>query len=226
MLAKLNLVKFAVLAIVLCALVTGLRLPRLQGQNDVAGVAPPSAPSTGVTSSKLNPFQIALLHWENTNQTTSFGVGATPGWAAFDGANLWVTNSGSNSLTELRGADGLTEGTFAVGTNPMGVACDGTNIWVANEVDGTVTKLLASSGATLAAFPAGTSPYGIAFDGTNIWVTNLFANSVTKLLASNGSTLGTFTVGSEPAGVAFDGSNIWVVNFVGSTVTKLMVGVV
>ena len=89
MLAKLNLVKLAVLAIVLCALVTGLRLPRLQGQNDAAGAAPPSAPPsappTGVTSSKLNPFQIALLHWENTNQTTSFGVGATPGWAAFDG---------------------------------------------------------------------------------------------------------------------------------------------
>lgn len=141
MLARLNLIKLAVLAIVLCALVAVLRLPRVQGQNDVADVAPPLAPPTGVTSSKLNPFQVALLHWENANQAASFAVGTSPTWAAFDGANLWVTNESSNTVTELRGADGITEGTFTVGSNPIGVACDGTNIWVANEASGTVSKL-------------------------------------------------------------------------------------
>jgi hypothetical protein len=181
MLAKLNLGKFAVLAIVLGALVTGLRLPRLLGQNDGAPVAPQAAPSTGVTSSKLNPFQIALLHWENANQQASFAVGTTPAWAAFDGANLWVTNSASKTVTELRGADGFTEGTFTVGSNPMGVACDGTNIWVANEADGTMTKLLAGSGATEGTFAAGPSQYGVAFDGANIWVANSGTGTVSKL---------------------------------------------
>jgi len=32
-------------------------------------------PDAGVVSSKLNPEQIALLHWYHANQTTSFPAG-------------------------------------------------------------------------------------------------------------------------------------------------------
>jgi len=49
---------------------------------------------------------------------------------AFDGVNIWVTNSSSNTVSKLRGSDGVTLGTFSVGSNPLGVAFDGANIWV------------------------------------------------------------------------------------------------
>ena len=60
---------------------------------------------------------------------------------AFDGANIWVTNVGSNNVTKLRASDGTNLGTFPVGGNPPGVAFDGANIWVTNSNSGTVTKL-------------------------------------------------------------------------------------
>jgi len=56
----------------------------------------PSTQSTGP-----NPQQIALLRWYEANQTTSFAVGASPFGVAFDGANIWVANQGSATVSKL-----------------------------------------------------------------------------------------------------------------------------
>ena len=69
-----------------------------------------------------------------------FVVGRGPQDLAFDGANIWVGNNGSNTVTKLA-RNGASLGTFTVGRGPLGVAFDGTNIWVANNQDGTVSKL-------------------------------------------------------------------------------------
>ena len=68
-------------------------------------------------------------------------MGINPQGVAFDGANIWVTNSYNNSVTKLRAADGAILGTFNVGTGPTGVAFDGANIWVTNQDSNTVSKL-------------------------------------------------------------------------------------
>jgi YVTN family beta-propeller protein len=60
---------------------------------------------------------------------------------AFDGTNIWVTNSGSNTVTKLQASIGQPLGTFNVGTTPLGIAFDGANIWVANSGSNTVSKL-------------------------------------------------------------------------------------
>ncbi len=76
-----------------------------------------------------NPLQVALLRWYAVNQTgLSFPVGSFAGGVAFDGANIWVTSSGSNNVTKLRASDGANLGTFDVGGATVGIAFDGTNI--------------------------------------------------------------------------------------------------
>ena len=99
-------------------------------------------------------------------------MGSHPCGIAFDGANIWVANHGSNNVSKLRASDGAVLGTYAVGAVPSGIAFDGANIWVANHGSNNVTKLRASDGAVLGTYAVGTSPAGIAFDGANIWVTN------------------------------------------------------
>ena len=101
---------------------------------------------TNLSSSQLvdggiNREQIALLKWYAANQTTSFAVGAAPNGVAFDGANIWVANFSSNTVSKLRASDGAPLGTFTVGTFPYGIAFDGANIWVANQFSDTVSKL-------------------------------------------------------------------------------------
>jgi DNA-binding beta-propeller fold protein YncE len=65
----------------------------------------------------------------------TFSVGGGPFSVAFDGANIWVTNSSGNTVTKVRASDGTLLGTFALGAGPVGAAFvvfDGANIWVTN----------------------------------------------------------------------------------------------
>jgi hypothetical protein len=180
-------------------------------------------PGTVITTgsvSRHDPQLIATLRWDLAGQR-EFAVGSAPRGVAFDGANIWIANSGSNNVTKLRASDGacVSPCTFAVGTNPQRLAFDGANIWVVNNGSANVTKLRASDGANLGTFPAGGSPTGIAFDGAHIWVSNnLIAGTLTRLRASDGAIEGTLPVGSSPTGVAFDGTNIWVATNGGSPI--------
>ena len=102
----------------------------------------------------------------------TFRTGQRPTGITYDGTNIWVANSGSNTVTKLRASDGTNLGTFAVGNNPNAAAFDGANIWVANHGDGTVSKLRALDVTNLGTFAVGGNPNAVAFDGANIWVTN------------------------------------------------------
>src|SRR2546428_162493 len=92
----------------------------------------PFAYSQLPASPAKNPQQIAILHWYAANQTTAFPAGNAPSDVAFDGANIWIADYCSNSVTKLRSSDGANLGSFAVGSSPWGIAFDGANIWVAN----------------------------------------------------------------------------------------------
>jgi hypothetical protein len=88
----------------------------------------------------------------------TFLVGSNPVGVVFDGANIWVTNSGDDTVTKLRARDGALQGTFPVGDTPQEIAFDGANIWVANFFGDSLTKLRASDGALLGTFNGGARP--------------------------------------------------------------------
>ena len=145
---------------------------------------------------------------------------------AFDGANVWVTNSSSNTVTKIQAADGAVLGEFSVGPpNPSGIAFDGAYIWVATggsivHYSNTITKLWAADpndpNHKPQTFTVGYLPQGVAFDGVNIWVANVKSASVTKLWAADPNDPQhqpkTIQAGGFPEWVAFDGANIWVTN--------------
>jgi YVTN family beta-propeller protein len=68
-------------------------------------------------------------------------VGIQPEWLVFDGANMWVSNNGSSSVTKIVAATGARVGTFPVGAYPAGLAFDGSTVWVANSQANTASRL-------------------------------------------------------------------------------------
>jgi len=70
-----------------------------------------------------------------------FRVGPFARGIVFDGANIWVSLSNANSVTELRLSDGANLGSFRAGSMPAGLAFDGAHVWVTNNGDGTASKL-------------------------------------------------------------------------------------
>jgi hypothetical protein len=154
--------------------------------------------SAGLASAQPNPQQIALLKWFPAYESATFAIGSSNG-AAFDGANMWVANGLTNTVTELQAATGKVVGTYAVGLYPTAVAFDGANIWVANNQSNSVSKLEAGSGTVVGTYTVGTLPVALAFDGGNIWVANSNGGAVTKIQSATGQVVGTYRVGANPA---------------------------
>jgi hypothetical protein len=118
---------------------TGLKLASNGQITFAAGQTFPGTTPAGVVG--VNPLQVALLKWFPAYQSATFTVGNGPNALAFDGANIWAANLGSDTVTKLVAATGAVVGTYPVGSAPEAVAFDGANIWVANLNSGTVSKL-------------------------------------------------------------------------------------
>ncbi|HKN01738.1 MAG TPA: NHL repeat-containing protein [Candidatus Binataceae bacterium] len=187
-----------------------------------------------------SPFTPALSAapdgWEIALNFAPSGLSDPQGVAIDAAGNVWVTNLGGNSVTELTSSGGLA-GNFnnsnTPGANfnaPYGVAIDAAgNVWVTNRNGNSVTELT-SSGTLAGNFaPSGASfnvPQGVAIDAAgNVWVTNYNGNSVTEL-TSSGGLAGNFAPSganfNDPHGVAIDAAgNVWVTNQGGNSVIAL-----
>ena len=161
--------------------------------------------------------------------TASFTVGSNPEGIAIDASgNVWVTNSASNSVTELTASGAyknntLVNSSFVTGVQSTGIAIDASgNVWVADYGSGYVTELNAS-GAFVNDFVVGGYPVAIAIDASGyIWVANSVSNgyigtTVTKLTASGAYANGTLANSTfnanngAPMDIAIDSSgNVWV----------------
>jgi hypothetical protein len=101
-------------------------------------------------------------------------VGAAPGFPVFDGANIWVPNRNSNSVTVVRASTGAVLSTLTgngLGT-PMAAAFDGQRVLVTNNSGKSVSLWKAGDLTALASVGLGgaTEPGGACSDGIHFWV--------------------------------------------------------
>lgn len=207
-------------------------------------IDPAAAPGTaGILSSALgvNPAGIACDGnnvWTANSGTgpgagsvsrfslTSFGaVTVSAGFSQplgilYDGAFIWVTDTGDGSLKKLDASSSVIQ-TVLVGSNPQFPAFDGTNIWVPNLGNDTVTVVRASTGVVLATLSGNglNSPRSIAFDGERMLVTNAVSN-VSVWRATDLNVIGVFSVGFAPFAACSDGLNFWMTNPSGGTLGR------
>jgi hypothetical protein len=153
----------------------------------------------------LNPLNV-------TTVTTGFGflIGIL-----YDGANVWVTDSGTTPGRLLKlDSNGAILQHINVGNNPYNPVFDGTNIWVPNFNSNTVTVVRASTGVVLATLTGNglNSPDTAAFDGERILVTDPNGNDISMWKAADLTPLGFVSTGSltGPTGACSDGLHFWV----------------
>ena len=119
--------------------------------------------------------------------------------------NIFVTNFGSNSITEYDKDGTGTPFTSAFVNGPNGIALDAAgNVYVTTN-ENTVEKFSAS-GSDLGVFASvGLNfPLGLAFDRSgNLYVANFSGNTVREF-APDGSDLGVFAIVLQPTGLTFD----------------------
>lgn len=153
-------------------------------------------------------------------------VGVFPQLVKADGADIWVANQDSASVSRVRASDGAVLGTWTGATGAFGVIVAVGKVFVGGDIapfgrlyqiDPTQPPGLVTSVSSL----LGPGPQGIAFDGERIWTANFGGSvSIVSLQLGVGST--NVTTGFvQPVGILYDGTNIWVTDQGDSSLKKL-----
>jgi class 3 adenylate cyclase/streptogramin lyase len=151
-----------------------------------------------------------------TGKRTTIRTAEPPGAVAWSEASgdLWLTNFGSGTLTQLNTATGAEKIVQQAAINPGSVAVDGDTVWVGDWSSPTVVRLRAiGSGSprsiSLPVRNAGTGVWTIAAGAGYIWATTPGYNSLWRIDPSTNHVT-RIKLPYRPAGVAADPNNVWV----------------
>lgn len=127
-----------------------------------------------------------------------------------DGAAVWVSGFGSNTLYRIDPATRKVTDTVPVGTAPCGLAFGAGSIWTSDYAGNTVTRVSVSTRRIVATVKVGKSPFDAAFGAGSAWVTNGTDGTVSRISPATNAVVATIRVGPNPAGVAVVGDSAWV----------------
>ena len=149
-------------------------------------------------------------HPPSFGQTT---VGDNPRFCECDGADVWVANASTGTVSRVRASDGDLLQTWTGATQAFGVVTVNGKIFVTGKTTpGSIYRINATSApgaVTVLSNTVGNAPEGIACDGLNLWTANT-SGSVSRVNITVGTTT-TFTTGFvNVRGILYDGTNIWV----------------
>jgi DNA-binding beta-propeller fold protein YncE/lysophospholipase L1-like esterase len=159
-----------------------------------------------------------------TTGTGAVGVAVSP-----ITKNIWVTNSGSNTISVLSPSGGLLY-TIPVAT-PEHIAFEPNgDAWVTQwdpiygPTTSTIVKVTANY-LVMTPISVPNYPTDVEVDGSgNAWVTSKISSSITEV-SVDGAQQQTFSSGNNSTASVIDAyGNIWISNYLGNTVTKMSTG--
>jgi S-layer family protein len=140
-------------------------------------------------------------------------VGTTPSLVESDGADLWVANGGSGTVSRVRASDGMLLDTWTGATGAYGVLAAKGLIFVTGFTNpGTLYQIDPTQPAgavTTLPISLGNSPRGISFDGARVWTAN--QGGSVSIVTLSPLSVNTVTSGFNLLfGIVYDGANMWV----------------
>jgi hypothetical protein len=160
--------------------------------------------------------------WTNRTDSRSYTgiLPNNPQFLASDGLNLWVSNTGSNTVSR---SDIKTDNPICQLSGipaPQQIVIVSGNVFVASfQSPGKIyaTDIHATTNQPIVEYFSGLGSYpvGMTYDGEYLWTASpdngAGTGSISRVLLAFGSAASTFTTGfSQPRGILFDGANLWV----------------
>lgn len=156
-------------------------------------------------------------------------VGSFPESVRSDGADLWVANYLSNSVSRVRASDGRLLDTWTGAVQPDDVLAAMGKVYITGDVSPGVLYEIdptqPAGAVTTVSSPLGAKPGGLAFDGLHIWTANFGTspgNGSVSIVTVNPPGVTTVSAGfNRPGAILYDGANIWIVDDGDNTLKKL-----
>ncbi len=142
---------------------------------------------------------------------TLLRVGTDPEHIALkpDGGEIFVSNSGSNSISEIATSTSEVGGTYTIAEHPAGalVAADDSSLWISNSASDTVGLYSIDDGRLITTVRAGSGPTALAFSADQhlLLATNARSGDVAIIRTTGTGSPALFTIlpaGNTPVAIA------------------------
>ena len=171
---------------------------------------------------RMSKQELALGEWwQDPARNASIAVGSQVAGLAFDGAHIWASLIGSNSVVEIDPVTGQVLHTVTGIGGPLGIAFDGTSLWVASSTTSKLFRIDAATATITGNLAAGTGVHAVVFDGTAIWASVTDAPGVIRVDPATMTKGPVVATGQGPENMTFDGRYLWVANHISDTLSKI-----
>lgn len=156
----------------------------------------------------------ALNQWatpQSINPEAMTTVGQDPQGLQSDGADIWVANFLSDTVSRVRASDGKLLETWTGAVDASAVLVAQGRIYVAGSLAGKLYRIdpkQPAGAVTVIASNLG-APISLTWDGVFIWTVSYITGGITKVNPETWTTQ-TFTAVSGPRFILFDGESLWV----------------
>lgn len=172
---------------------------------------------------------IAAAAQSGPTVTATIAVGDGPAAVVFspNGAFVYVSNSGSNSVSVINAATRAVIATIPVGSNPSGVVFspNGNYAYAVNSGSNSVSVINTTTRTVVATIPVGSAPLGAAVspNGRYLYVANEGSGTVSVIDTTTNAVVRSVSVGSAPWGVVANpnGKYVYVTNAGSDTVSVI-----
>ena len=165
--------------------------------SDASRIDPRAAEATRIDEALVSSSPAAVLFSD-----IAFGLGSA-----------WITDRGSNSVTQIAASSLHKVRQVTVGRSPQAVAAGFGSIWVANGDDDTVSRLDVGDAldpVAIATIPVGDEPVDVAVGDDSVWVVNRGDRTISRIDPDTGTVAATIELEHEPVRVAAGEGAVWV----------------
>jgi Glutamine cyclotransferase len=168
----------------------------------------------GAHVQRFNPSTGALVG-------STIPVGASPGMAIMADGHLFVSASGSNTVTDINMSTATVTRTITLSnSNISALHHDGTTLWASVFTGSKVARIDPATGTVLGYSATSSNPTNIISANGDIWVGSTGTANVTRINASTGAVIGNISQGgANISSLRYDGESIWATNFNNSYVS-------
>jgi len=164
---------------------------------------------------------VGLIETPRNVITASIEVGQLPGGAVASDGSLWVTNTGSATVSQISLNTQIVTRIIDVGRNPIGIAATDGSIWVANSGGRSVSQISKSTARVTNEIPVGNGPTAVAAGAGYVWVANSGDSTVMRLDPDTSQVSLKVPVAARPIAVAAGELGVWIASADGASVTHL-----
>jgi len=134
--------------------------------------------------------------------------------------SVWVSNTGTGTVSRIDPATNTVVKTIAVGQGVFGLRTGNGAVWLTNSAEGTVSRIDPTTNLVSATIPVGMFPIGLAVTAGAVWVANHWAGpgeatgSISRIDPTTNTVVDTIPLGvlpfAGPKFVAAGAGSIWV----------------